>query len=245
MDDAIRKGLEADDAMGQDAAEPLRTRIAQLEAELAQSRGRAPAAPPEGEDFLLNMLANLRTFSPQVRDVASDAIQRIKMLTAALAAATARADAAQAEAERLRAYVPPLGCSVVFVTDELLPRLNEWSAPVRFKVESREDRRVMLVFQTFATPAPGPSAEDALKPLARLGLWILQSTRQGRERDGLEVQEEAERLGVVKGEVRYTYCKPGCPCDEARCGGDWTCYRDTEATVAALAALTRAPGGTT
>jgi len=48
MDDAIRKGLEADDAMGQDAAEPLRTRIAQLEAELALAKGPTPATPAPG-----------------------------------------------------------------------------------------------------------------------------------------------------------------------------------------------------
>lgn len=65
---------------------------------------------------------------------------------AALAAATARADK----------HEPPPGCSVVFVADELLPILGEWCAdPVRVKVESRQDGRVMLVFQKVDDAAGG------------------------------------------------------------------------------------------
>lgn len=66
------------------------------------------------------------------------------------------------EKARAEKHEPPPGCSVVFVSDELLPVLGEWCAdPVRVKVASREDGRVVLVFQTVDVQAESAAAHAA------------------------------------------------------------------------------------
>jgi hypothetical protein len=75
----------------------------------------------------------------------------------------------------------------------------------------------------------------ALLPLARLGLKALDTSREGRDYDGGEIQEAAEQLGVV---VQTpvgpgTYCgtddeNSNCICAES--GADF-CSRDSEGTA--------------
>ena len=83
---------------------------------------------------------------------------------------------------------------------------------------------------------PELSAAEALTPLARLGLWVLEELREhASDIDGGDVQDQAEAFGVVAEQpADPATCGERCPCAEA--GAD-VCYRDTDATRAARLVL--------
>ncbi len=83
---------------------------------------------------------------------------------------------------------------------------------------------------------PVLSAAEALTPLARLGLWVLNELREhAADIDGGDVQEKAEAFGVVAEQpADPSSCGDWCPCAEA---GAEVCYRDTDATRAARLVL--------
>lgn len=78
----------------------------------------------------------------------------------------------------------------------------------------------------------GPTAAQALLPLARLGLWVLEELREhAADIDGGDVQDQAEAFGVVQEEpADPARCGECCACAEA---GSEICYRDTDATTVA------------
>jgi hypothetical protein len=78
---------------------------------------------------------------------------------------------------------------------------------------------------------------DALTPLARLGLDALTAMRDGGGMDGFEIQDAAEKHGVIMATEQMAPCsEDGCVCAEYDTGLV-TCYRDTPATVAARTLL--------
>lgn len=80
---------------------------------------------------------------------------------------------------------------------------------------------------------------DALTPLARLGLAALEACRDGDDYEGYDIQDAAEKFGVVVGVPSDRPCGEDCRCEEYDAD---ICYRDTPATTAARSFLTPSPG---
>ncbi len=79
-----------------------------------------------------------------------------------------------------------------------------------------------------------------LTPLANLGLQALEESRLGCDYDGDDIQDEAEKLGVVHPVAVPPYCcgaDPEAECICAEVDAD-VCYRDTEGTARGRAYLT-------
>jgi hypothetical protein len=100
------------------------------------------------------------------------------------------------------------------------------------------DRLTALLAERERDRAELARLREALAPLALLGLKALEACREGGDWDGGDIQDEAERLGVVVqtpvGPGRY--CETGAECICAECEADF-CYRDSPSTTAARAAL--------
>ena len=80
------------------------------------------------------------------------------------------------------------------------------------------------------------AAANALMPLSRLGAWTLEHIRGdcAGDVDAFAVQDEAVRLGVIACVPAPKPCGTCCLCEE---GDADFCFRDTDATAKARAAL--------
>ena len=92
-----------------------------------------------------------------------------------------------------------------------------------------------------ALRAENAQMREAMGPLARLGLWALDTMREdASDLDGGDVQDKAEAFGVVAPVPFTGPCCENCPCAEYESD---VCYRDTDATKAARALLNPTPEG--
>ena len=78
---------------------------------------------------------------------------------------------------------------------------------------------------------------ETLKPLARLGLNALDVAWDGCDYDGGEIQEDATAFRVLIVEERTETCGDACRCAKFAEDCGWLCYRESEATTKARAAL--------
>lgn len=84
---------------------------------------------------------------------------------------------------------------------------------------------------------------DDMTPLARLGEWALERIRgvYAGDVDAFDVQEKATTFGVIAPQTAPKPCGECCVCEEMDAD---VCYRDTDATTRARAALAAASGDT-
>jgi hypothetical protein len=80
---------------------------------------------------------------------------------------------------------------------------------------------------------------DGLMALARLGLKALACSRDGRDYEGADIQDDAADLDVIVAVKRTEPCGESCVCAEVS-DPPFECYTNSPAVVAALAALLRA-----
>jgi len=124
--------------------------------------------------------------------------------------------------------------------------LNDMNSKALLRaIEDAEKAEADLTALRAQRAGDAPTERDALVPLARLGLAALDACHEGGDYDGGDIQDEAEKVGVVKPEPANAPCGDNCLCAEY---GSDICYRDTPATTAAraiIAALPPGGGGTT
>lgn len=125
------------------------------------------------------------------------------------------------------------------------PMLDRVRARVAEVERERDDEiaRVLRVTERLGTAMGKLETAERrladLTPLARLGAWALECIRgvSAGDVDAFDVQDKATEFGVIAPVTAPKPCGECCVCEEMDAD---TCYRDTEATTRARAALAAA-----